>query len=118
MKPGTQPLGRVNPRAGFNNYGFLWFSVISLALLEENLVLLVSVDRNVVRERKWKQEKKKKKDKKGWADGVRKGSRMGNGQKKRVQQEDFPGGHPLEYYYHPSTFNFRVLMGSGALVLV
>ena len=61
---------------------------------------------------------KKKKDKKGWADGVRKGSRMGNGQKKRVQQEDFPGGHPLEYYYHPSTFNFRVLMGSGALVLV
>jgi len=21
MKPGTRPLGRVNPRAGFNNYG-------------------------------------------------------------------------------------------------
>jgi hypothetical protein len=23
MKPGTRHLGRVNPRAGFNNYGFL-----------------------------------------------------------------------------------------------
>jgi len=35
-----------------------------------------------------------------------------------VQQEDFPRGHPPEYYSHPSTFNFRVLMGYGALVLV
>ena len=62
--------------------------------------------------------KRKKKDKKGWADGVRNGSRMGNGQKKGVQQEDFPRGHPPEYYSHPNTFNFRVLMGYGALVLV
>ena len=69
MKPGTQPLGRVNLRAGFNNYGFLWFSVISLALLEENLVLLFSVDKNVMRERKWKQEKKKERQKGlgGWS---------------------------------------------------
>jgi hypothetical protein len=51
---------RVNPRAGFNNYEFLWFSAISLAFLEENLVLLLSADRNAVRERKWKQEKKKR----------------------------------------------------------
>ena len=118
MKPGTQPLGRVNPRAGFNNYGFLWFSVISLALLEENLVLLVSVDRNVVRERKWKQEKKKRKTKKVGRMECARGAAWETGKKKRVQQEDFPGGHPLEYYSHPSTFNFRVLMGSGALVLV
>jgi hypothetical protein len=24
LKPGTRPLGRVNPRAGFNNYGARW----------------------------------------------------------------------------------------------
>ncbi|KAL2951559.1 hypothetical protein AAZX31_19G059100 [Glycine max] len=35
-----------------------------------------------------------------------------------VQHEDFPGGHPFEYYSRPSTFNCGVLMGSGALVLV
>ena len=79
-------------------------------------MLLFSAERNAVRERKWKQEKKK--DKKGWADGVSNGSRMGNGKKKGVQQEDFPRGHPPEYYSHPNTFNFRVLMGYGALVLV
>ncbi|KAL2951557.1 hypothetical protein AAZX31_19G058900 [Glycine max] len=35
-----------------------------------------------------------------------------------VQHEDFPGGHPSEYYSRPSTLNCGVLMGSGALVLV
>ncbi|KAG2679817.1 hypothetical protein I3760_11G068700 [Carya illinoinensis] len=35
----------------------------------------------------------------------------------RVQHDDFPGGHPTEYYSRPSTLDCRVLMGSGALVL-
>ena len=35
-----------------------------------------------------------------------------------VQHEDFPGGHPSQYYSRPSTLNRGVLMGSGALVLV
>ena len=38
--------------------------------------------------------------------------------KKREQHEDFPGGHPSEYYSRPSTLSFGVLIGSGALVLV
>ena len=38
--------------------------------------------------------------------------------KKEVQHEDFPGGHPSQYYSRPSTLNFGVLMGYGALVLV
>ena len=37
---------------------------------------------------------------------------------KEVQQRDFPGGHPSQYYSRPSTLNCGVLMGSGALVLV
>ena len=41
-----------------------------------------------------------------------------NIRKKGVQHEDFPGGHPSEYYPRPSTFHFGFLMGSGALVLV
>ncbi|KAL2951556.1 hypothetical protein AAZX31_19G058800 [Glycine max] len=43
---------------------------------------------------------------------------MGSGALVLVQHEDFPGGHPFEYYSRPSTFNCGVLMGSGALVLV
>ena len=39
-------------------------------------------------------------------------------QKGGMQHEDCPGGHPSEYYSRPSTLNFGVLMGSGALVLV
>src|SRR6185369_1736431 len=39
-------------------------------------------------------------------------------QKGGMQHEDFPGGHPSQYYSRPSTLNFGVLMGSGALVLV
>ncbi|KAK7321115.1 hypothetical protein VNO77_31333 [Canavalia gladiata] len=38
--------------------------------------------------------------------------------KEEVQHEDFPGGHPSQYYSRPSTLNCGVLMGSGALVLV
>ena len=38
--------------------------------------------------------------------------------KKGMQHEDFPGGNPSWYYSRPSTLNFGVLMGSGALVLV
>ena len=38
--------------------------------------------------------------------------------KRGMQHEDFPRGHPSKYYSRPSTFNFGVLMGSGALVLV
>src|SRR3954466_3021957 len=34
-----------------------------------------------------------------------------------MQHEDFPGGLPFSYYSRPSTLNFGVLMGSGALVL-
>jgi hypothetical protein len=49
--------------------------VISLALLEGNLVLLFSAGGNAMRERKGWQEKKKNK---GEADGGREGSSMGN----------------------------------------
>ncbi|KAI4297569.1 hypothetical protein L6164_037454 [Bauhinia variegata] len=45
------------------------------------------------------------------------GKRKAKGQK-GVQHEDFPGGHPSQYYSRPSTLNCGVLMGSGALVLV
>ena len=38
--------------------------------------------------------------------------------KRRVKHKDLPGGHPSQYYSRPSTLNCRVLMGSGALVLV
>ena len=38
--------------------------------------------------------------------------------KKGMQHKDFPGGHPYYYDSHPSTLNFGVLIGSGALVLV
>ena len=38
--------------------------------------------------------------------------------KREVQYEDFLGGHPSLYYSRPSTLNYEVLMGSGALVLV
>ncbi|KAL9343157.1 hypothetical protein Peur_063588 [Populus x canadensis] len=41
-----------------------------------------------------------------------------SGQKGGVQHEDFPGGHPSSYYSPPSRFNFGVVMGTGALVLV
>ena len=54
-------------------------------------MLLFWAGGNVARERKGRQEKKKQK---GWADGGRKGSCMGNGQKGGVQHEDFLGGHP------------------------
>ncbi|GKB99273.1 hypothetical protein Tco_0985410 [Tanacetum coccineum] len=37
--------------------------------------------------------------------------------KRGVQHEDFPAGHPSQYYSRPSTLNCEVLMGSGALVL-
>ena len=37
---------------------------------------------------------------------------------KVVQHEDFLKGHPSWYYSRPSTFYFRVLMGSDTLVLV
>ena len=37
---------------------------------------------------------------------------------KRVQHQDFPGGHPSQYYSGPSALNFGVLMGSGVLALV
>ena len=70
---------------------FLRFSAIPLALLEGNLVLLFWAGGNATGERKWSLEKKKQR---GWADGGRKGSRMGNGQKGEVQHEDFPRGHP------------------------
>jgi len=36
----------------------------------------------------------------------------------RVQHQDFPGGHPSQYYSGPSALNCGVLMGSGALTLV
>ena len=44
--------------------------------------------------------------------------RQASSKLKRVQHEDFPGGHPSQYYSRPSTLNCGVLMGSGALVLV
>ena len=50
--------------------------------------------------------------------GKQEASGTGNGQKGGVHHEDFPGGHPSQYYSRPSTFNCGVLMGSGALVLV
>src|SRR5262249_23298113 len=52
----------------------------------------------------------------GWGGG---GGQEGLGMRQKgVQHEDFPGGHPSQYYSRPSTLNFGVLMGSGALVLV
>ena len=59
----------------------------SLALLEGNLILLSLACGNAARERKGGQEKEK--IRRG-----REGSRTGNGQKRGVQHEDFPGGHP------------------------
>ena len=44
--------------------------------------------------------------------------RCGRKGKRSVKHEDFPGGHPSKYYSRPSTLNFGVLMGFGALVLV
>ncbi|PKA46010.1 hypothetical protein AXF42_Ash021373 [Apostasia shenzhenica] len=35
-----------------------------------------------------------------------------------MQHEDFPRGHPSQYYSRPSMLNCGVLMGSGTLVLV
>ena len=37
---------------------------------------------------------------------------------KRVQHQDFPGGHPSQYCSGPSALNCGVLMGSGVLALV
>jgi len=34
MKPGTRPLGRVNPRAGFNNYAIYTLFFLSVGLVE------------------------------------------------------------------------------------
>jgi replication factor A1 len=39
MKPGTRPLGRVNPRAGFNNYGFYTYENISVNMVLENDII-------------------------------------------------------------------------------
>jgi hypothetical protein len=34
MKPGTRPFGRVNPRAGFNNYAIYTLFFLSVDLVE------------------------------------------------------------------------------------
>ena len=44
--------------------------------------------------------------------------RTGKVTKREVQHEDFPEGHPSEYYSRPSTLNYGVLVGAGALGLV
>ena len=44
--------------------------------------------------------------------------RTGKVTKREVQHKDFPGGHLSLYYSRPTTLNYGVMMGSGALVLV
>ena len=36
-------------------------------------------------------------------------------QEEWVRHEDFPEGHPFQYYSRPQAFSFGGLMGSGAI---